>query len=144
MSSSIPIDVPATFVPAVGLSFGQPGTDAVFVDSANPMPVRLARAAAATAPLAGTATASGRVGPYIPEPDRPIHLTLSGGWIGRITLLRSVDGGAAAEPLTLAGAPWGVFTANANEPVAEESVAGASYYLDLVLTSGTVTYRVAQ
>ncbi|MFZ3485567.1 hypothetical protein [Sphingomonas sp. 3-13AW] len=143
MSSSIPIDVPATFVPAVGLSFGRPGTEAVFVDAANPIPVRLTHAAAA-APLAGTATSSIRVGPFLPEPGRPIHLTLSGTWSGRATLLRSVDGGATAEPLTLAGAPWGIFTANANEPVAEESVAGTGYYLDFALASGTIAYRVAQ
>ncbi|MFV0624142.1 hypothetical protein ACBY01_09055 [Sphingomonas sp. ac-8] len=142
--SSIPIDVPATFVPAVGLSFGQPGDEAVFVDAANPMPVRLARGSLAVVPLAGTASAATRSGPFVPELDRPIHLTLSGSWTGRATLLRSVDGGATAEPLTLAGAPWGVFTANANEVVAEESVAGASYYLDLAPTSGTVAYRVAQ
>jgi hypothetical protein len=143
MPSFIPIDVPATFVPAVGLSFGQPGAEAVFVDAANPMPVRVSRGPAAP-PLTGTTASSGRFGPFVPELDRPIHLTLSGAWTGRATLLRSLDGGATADPLTIAGAPWGVFTGNANEPVAEESVAGASYYLDLALSSGTVTYRVAQ
>ena len=144
MSSSIPIDVPAPFVPAVGLSFGQPGADAVFVDAANPMPVRLARGLAAASPLAGTASTSGRVGPFVPELDRPIHLTLLGSWSGRVRVLRSVDGGATLDPLTLAGEPWGLFTTNANEPVAEESVAGTSYYLELSLLSGAVTYRVAQ
>ncbi|GAA0452020.1 MULTISPECIES: hypothetical protein [Sphingomonas] len=144
MSSSIPIDVPAPFVPAVGLSFGQPGADAVFVDAANPMPVRLARAPAAAIPLAGTASASGRVGPFVPELDRPIHLTLSGSWSGTVRVLRSVDGGTTLDPLTLAGEPWAVFTTNANEPVAEESVSGTSYYVEFSLLSGAVTYRVAQ
>ena len=144
MSSSIPIDVPAPFVPAVGLSFGQPGADAVFVDAANPMPVRLARGPAAAIPLAGSASTSGRVGPFVPELDRPIHFTLSGSWSGRVRVLRSVDGGTTLDALTLAGEPWGVFTANANEPIAEESVAGASYYLELSLLGGTVIYRVTQ
>lgn len=142
--SSIAIDVPATFVPAVGLSFGQPGADAVFVDSANPMPVRIARNGAPVAPLSGTTATALRAGPFVPELDRPIHLTLAGSWTGRVALLRSTDGGTSVEPLTLAGAAWGVFTANANEVVAEESVPGTSYYLDLAPASGTIAYRVAQ
>jgi hypothetical protein len=141
--SSIPIDIPASFVPAVAISTGQPGNAARFVDAANPLPVRPVRGAA-TAPLTGTASASAQVGPFVPELDRPIHLSLSGSWTGRVRLLRSTDGGATREPLTLAGAAWASFTANVNEVVAEESVAGVSYHLDLAITAGTIAYRVAQ
>jgi hypothetical protein len=141
--SSIPIDIPASFVPAVAISVGQPGSEARFVDAANPLPVRRVRGAA-PAPLSGTASASTQVGPFVPELDRPIHLGLSGSWMGRVRLLRSIDGGATREPLTLAGARWASFTANVNEVVAEESVAGVSYYLDLAITAGTIAYRVAQ
>lgn len=142
--SSIPIDIPASFVPAVAISVGQPGAEARFVDAANPMPVQIARGSATAAPLTGTASASAQVGPFFADLDRPIHLSLAGIWAGRVRLLRSIDGGATREPLTLAGMPWASFTANANEPVAEESVAGASYYLDLAITAGTVAYRVTQ
>ena len=141
--SSIPIDIPASFVPAVAISTGQPGSEARFVDAANPLPVRPVRGTA-PAPLAGSASASAQVGPFLPELDRPIRLGLSGSWTGRVRLLRSIDGGATREPLTLAGASWASFTANANEVVAEESVAGASYYLDLAISAGTIAYRVAQ
>jgi hypothetical protein len=46
--------------------------------------------------------------------------------------------------LTIAGQPWGVYTGNANEEVAEETVTGATYYLEFALTDGTVDYRVQQ
>lgn len=71
-------------------------------------------------------------------------LALSGTWTGTVKLLRSTDGGATKLPLTAAGLAWGVFNANCCEPVWEEAIVGAALYLDATLSSGTLTYRVAQ
>jgi hypothetical protein len=81
---------------------------------------------------------------FVPELDRPIWVSLAGNWTGTVELLRSVDGGATLLPLTVGGIRWGRFTANANEPVADESEAGAAYYLAAAVQTGTLNYRVAQ
>lgn len=99
---------------------------------------------ATSAALAGTTSATATLGPFTPQLARSIWLTLSGAWTGSAQLLRSTDAGVTKLPLTIAGQPWGAFTANANEPVGEETCAGATYYLAVTLTTGTLTYRVAQ
>lgn len=138
------IDAPASFVPQQAIAFGPSGGQAVAVDAANPLPIVVRPVAAQSTPLAGSAGASGSIGPFQPELGRAIWLTLSGSWTGTVTVKRSVDGGATTQGLTIGGANWAVFAGNANEPVAEESEAAARYYLDVVLTSGTLAYRVAQ
>ncbi|MEE2917229.1 MAG: hypothetical protein VYB32_09185 [Pseudomonadota bacterium] len=100
--------------------------------------------AATSQPLAGAAAASTSAGPFVPQLSRAIWLTLTGVWAGTVRVLRSTDGGATKVPLTLAGQPWATFTANAAEAIAEETVASATYYLDIALTSGAVTYRLEQ
>ena len=45
---------------------------------------------------------------------------------------------------SLAGSPWGEFTANVNEPVWEENELAAVFYLQLTPLSGTIAYRLAQ
>ena len=115
------------------------------VDALHPLPVTMQNPAPATStPLTGTANASTTVGPFTPQLARAIWISLSGTWTGTVQVLRSTDGGATKLPLTVAGASWGSFTANCNEPVAEESDAAATYYLSITLASGSVTYRVAQ
>lgn len=99
---------------------------------------------ATSQPLAGAAAASTSAGPFTPQLARAIWLTLTGAWTGTVRVLRSVDGGATKVPLTLAGQSWASFTANCAEPIAEESVSAATYYLDIALTSGAVTYRLEQ
>ena len=99
---------------------------------------------AQSAALAGSVSASTMLGPFQPDLARAIWVTLSGAWVGRVQLLRSVDGGATKLPLTVAGQPWANFTGNANEIAGEETTPGARYYLSVTLTSGTLTYRVAQ
>ena len=100
--------------------------------------------AATAAALAGTTNATGIVGPFAPDLARPIWLTLSGNWTGTVQLLRSTDAGVTKLPITVGGAAWASFAANCNEAVAEESVAGATYFLSITLTAGSVNYRVAQ
>ena len=138
------IAAPGGFVPAQAMMFGTMNAEPVAVDASHPLPVIDVTAAASSTPLAGTAAASMTAGPFAPQLGRSIWLSLAGSWSGSATLLRSTDGGATRLPLTVAGEPWGSFTANANEVVVEESDAAATYYLALTVASGTIAYRVAQ
>lgn len=138
------VEVPAGFVPQYAVAFGAVDAPAVAVHEANPLPVRSVMRPGAVAALTGSLSASGTVGPFVPELGRAIRVTLSGVWSGTVDVRRSTDGGATLLPLTVAGESWGRFTGNANEAVAEEHEAGASYHLVVTLTGGTLTYRVAQ
>lgn len=137
------IDLPAGYFPATALAFAGADGSGQLVSAASPLPVNIVARAAASAPLAGTANASGVVGPFTPDLARPIWLTLSSTWSGTAALLRSTDGGVTRLPATLAGAALS-WSANVNEAVAEESCAGATWYLAITLASGALTYRVAQ
>ena len=141
---TLPCAAPAAYVPYHALAFSGPSEEALSVGSDRPLPVTATFGAAASEPLAGSASASAVVGPFLPELGRAIWLTLSGNWAGSVTVKRSTDAGATRLPLTFGGLAWASFTGNANEPVAEESVAGAAYYLDIALVSGTLAYEVAQ
>ena len=100
---------------------------------------------ATSAALAGTATVSGALGPFTPELGRPIWVTLSGVWAGTVQLLRSTDGGATKLPITYPdGSARASWTGAVNAPVAEETCAGATYFLQFTRTSGTLTYEVRQ
>ncbi|WP_347303353.1 hypothetical protein V5740_01640 [Croceibacterium sp. TMG7-5b_MA50] len=83
-------------------------------------------------------------GPFRPVAATPIHLQLSGEWAGRVSLERSVDGGATRQGLTVGGRRWGSFTTPANEPVWQENEAGATFWLNIEMTSGELIYRVSQ
>ncbi|MBB4153890.1 hypothetical protein GGQ80_001796 [Sphingomonas jinjuensis] len=135
---------PASFVPLTAMAYTADSGEAVAIDAAHPLPITTRLSAAASVPLTGSAAASSVAGPFTPDKARPIWLTLSGSWSGSVTVQRSTDGGATKQPLTVAGQPWGVFTANANEIVAEETVEGATYYLTITIASGLLSYRVAQ
>lgn len=139
-----PVTAPAGAVPELALAFAASDGGAATVSAASPLPVLATPQPATSTPLAGTASASGTVGPFLPQLGRPIWLTLSGTWTGTASLLRSTDGGTTRLPLTVAGQPWGSFSANGQEPVVEESSAEASYYLAFSLQSGTAGYRVSQ
>jgi hypothetical protein len=138
-----PIQSPASYVPSRASAFADVDGTALLVSASNPMPVAIG-AGAAAAPLAGSTAATGLLGPFVPAAGRPIILALSGTWSGTVAVKRSTDGGATKLPLTIAGAAWGQYTANACEPIWEENEAGASFYLDVTLASGTLAYRLAQ
>jgi hypothetical protein len=139
------IQAPAPYVPQVAVTFGQSGAAALAVDMGNPLPTRPVRVAATSVPLAGTATASGTVGPFVPELDRAIWVTLGSGWTGAVQLLRSTDGGVTRLPITTGdGTPKGQWWGAVNAAVTEESVAAASYWLGLTMTGGTLAYEVRQ
>jgi hypothetical protein len=97
-----------------------------------------------TTALAGSASASGVIGPFTPVLGRAAVLMLAGSWAGTVKVSRSTDAGATRQPLTVAGSPWAQFTGNACEAVWEESDPTARLYLEITLTSGTVNYRLSQ
>ena len=123
-------------------------------DAGSPVPVAgtvsvngtvpVSISAPTTTALAGSASASGIIGPFTPVLGRAAVLMLSGSWAGTIKVSRSTDAGATRQPLTVAGLPWAQFSANACEAVWEECDASARLYLEITLTSGTVNYRLAQ
>jgi len=99
---------------------------------------------AGVAPLEGPASATTTVGPFSPVLGRPIIITLTGDWDGSVQLVRSIDAGATLLPITIGGTAWGSYTGNVNEPVWSESEAAATFFLKIMLTAGTVDYRLAQ
>jgi hypothetical protein len=143
--SDLPITAPAGYYPPFAVVFADDEGNGVVVDAANPLPVAVVEPTTeASTPLAGSTSANGALGPFAPVAGKPIWLSLSGTWTGAVAVKRSVDGGTTKLPLTAGGQPWASFTANACEPVAEDSESDATYYLEVVLASGTLTYRLAQ
>lgn len=137
-----PIQNPSGYAVTRAVAFADVDGSMLQVAAATPLPVTLG--SVATTALAGTTTGTTVVGPYLPALDRPIMLTLTGSWSGTVTVTRSVDGGSTRQPLTVNGSPWGQFTTNCCEAVWDEAEAGAQLFLDIALTSGSLTYRLAQ
>lgn len=133
---------PSGYATTRAVAFADTDGSALLASAASPLPVTLGTAP--TTPLTGTATVSAVVGPYQPAIGRESILTLSGSWTGTLRVLRSTDGGTTKLPLTVAGSPWAQFTGNCCEPVWDETEAVARLYLDIALTSGSLTYRIAQ
>ena len=143
MSEPIPLQTPGGFAPTFALGVDDGTGHLEIVAGSRPLPVHAAPPPAPAA-MAGETGADLLAGPFTPSALAAIYCSLSGDWEGTVTLKRSTDGGANLLPLTLAGSAWGVFTANACEPVWEESEAGATLWLDCRITSGTLAYRVSQ
>jgi hypothetical protein len=136
-----PVITPARFVPTYAVGYSSASGEMSQVSAASPLPVALAPGAAAT-PLEATTVASTLAGPFIPTPGLAVVLNLRGTWSGTVNVMRSTDGGTTLNPLTVAGQPWARFSGNACEPVWEENDAGARLYLDIALTSGSLSYRL--
>src|SRR4051794_26965052 len=100
-----PIQNPAGYVPEHAVAFADVDGTAVPVAAAKPLPVSLSQTA--NAALAGTAAATGLIGPFQPVLGRPVMLALSGTWSGTVKVTRSTDGGATKLPLTVVGTLWG-------------------------------------
>lgn len=153
MPPTKPISLPAGYAPAFAIGYSGPTGDLAVVDGATPLPVALSAStvlsvqqASVTAPAAleGSATAALLTGPFTPQAGRPVMITLSGTWQGQVQVQRSADAGATRHKLTAAGLPWGNYTGNACEVVWIENEDAARLYLDIAVTSGTLTYRIAQ
>ncbi len=143
MPPSIPVTTPASYAPISAVGYAEADSTLSPVSADKPLPVSTVSVPAPAA-LAGTAAASAVVGPFTPNSNKPVVLALSGSWSGVVKVLRSTDGGTTKLPITAAGLVWGQFSANCCEPVWEESVSGAALYLDIALSSGSLTYRMAQ
>src|SRR5688572_10420171 len=114
--SDLPITAPAGYYPPFAIVFADEEGNGVIVDAENPLPVAIAEAEPETsAPLAGSTSASGALGPFAPVAGKPIWLSLAGTWTGTVAVKRSVNGGTTKLPLTAGGQPWASFTANACE-----------------------------
>lgn len=139
------IQTPAGYAPATAVGFANASGEMVLISAENPLPTAsITSANPAPSPLLGQSSTDLVVGPFAPIADRPVFLQLDGTWQGTVQLLRSIDGGATKQPVTLAGQSWGLFTGKAMEPVWQESEAGAELYLDITISSGTLSYRVSQ
>jgi len=139
-----PLQTPAGYVALHGVGFADENDAVAPVTSTNPLPVSISDSSPSVqpAPLAGSAGASALIGPFDPAAGIPVVLTLSGQWSGTAKVQRSTDGGVTRHDLTVGGNPWAQFTGNANEPVWEEYGDDGLLYLDIVLASGTLTYRL--
>lgn len=144
MSILPPCDAPAAYIPFTAIACPDAGNQSIPVGPGAPLPVETSFGPATSTAIAGTASASMIAGPFIPQLGRPIWLTLDGTWSGTVCIKRSTDGGTTSHGLTVAGEAWAEFSQNANEAVAIESSTAATYYLDIVLASGSLTYEVAQ
>jgi hypothetical protein len=141
-TTSTSISVPAGFAPAYAVGFSDTAGQLALVSDTAPLPV--ATAAPAPAPLTGQASASELARPFEATPGRAIVVTLDGEWEGTVQLLRSTDGGLTKVPLRAGGSPWAEYTASGCEQAWVETEEGTSSYLDIVLVSGTLAYRVSQ
>ena len=138
-----PISPPASYVTPTAIGFADSAGDLSLVGAATPLPVTATREAAPPA-LAGQAAQAVVVGPFVPLLDAPIHLELGGVWSGQVALQRSSDGGTTRPGVTAGGMPWASFAGNVNEVIWQEGEQGVSLYLDIAVTSGTVSYRLSQ
>ena len=143
MPAKIPVQTPAGFAPAFALGFADEDGDLLMASNASPVPVAFGDRSRPPA-LEGSTSTSALVGPYAPVPSLSVMLELGGSWSGTVQLQRSGDGGATLRDVTLGGAVWGNYAANACEPVWDESEPGALLYLSITLDSGTLDYRVSQ
>lgn len=110
--------------------------------------------AATSTPITATIndTAAHTVGPFTPQLSRPIWLTLNAtvNASGTAQLLRSTDGGTTWLNVTRNGAQIGQFTfasqlgALVNESILTETDAAAIYQVQVQLSTGTVSVRLAQ
>lgn len=143
MPNPIPVAAPAAYAPLSAVGFAEADSTLSPVSATKPLPVSLF-GQAAPAPLTGSTTVSGQVGPFTPVIGKPVVLALTGEWSGTVSVLRSTDGGTSRLAITAGGAPWAQFSANCCEPVWEEATDGATLYLDITLSAGSVIYRMGQ
>lgn len=152
MSQKMPITIPARYTTPTAMGFTDPAGTLALVSQGAPLPVVVTNPAGGTAPpaaaiptaLEGKTATTMVAGPFRPAAGIPIHLQLSGTWTGRASLERSTDDGATRQGLTVGGSSWASFSTNANEPVWQENEAGVTFWLNVELASGELTFRVSQ
>ena len=143
MPPQTPIQLPAGFAPAFALGYSDDAGNLVLASNAAPVPVAQGDRTRPPA-LSGSTSATTLAGPFAPVPGISVMLELGGNWTGMVQLQRSSDNGATLHDVTIGGSAWGRYSANACEPVWEESEPGAQLYLAITIGSGTLDYRVSQ
>lgn len=114
-------------------------------DSTRPMTVIEVLPPSLTVPQEGEADSTSLVTPMLtPKTGYNLYLTLLGTWAGTVSVMCSRDGGATWFPVTASGESVGVFTRNCDEAVIKVTDPRARYRLNFAITSGEVTYRLAQ
>lgn len=99
-----------------------------------------------------TSANNGLIGPFTPEVGRTVYMkiTASVAATGKITLLRSNNAGATTEVITINGSPWydlsllGALGTILNESVDTPESARLTYYVNVNLTAGTISFEVYQ
>ena len=143
MPAQTPIQLPAGFAPAFALGFSDANGDLVLARDTAPIPVTQGDRIRPVA-LEGSTSSSSLVGPFAPVPGISVMLELSGSWTGSVQIQRSSDGGSTLRDVTMGGTQWGRYSANACEPVWDESEPGALLFLSINIDSGILDYRVSQ
>lgn len=101
--------------------------------------------AASSTPLTGTINTTGPTPVFTPQLGRDMYLTLSGTFSGTVQVQRSTDNGATWNNITISGGQqWGRYTGACDEVVETPTDGASKYRLDVTLSSGSVTYRLAQ
>lgn len=95
-------------------------------------------------PLAGSASATGNSQVFTPVMGYKIYLTLSGTWAGTVNLQISRNGGDTWGEMTTDGVTLGEYTTNCDESVVEVTDPTVRFRLIYTITSGTLSYRIAQ
>lgn len=139
------IRLPAGYAPAFALGMADSNGQFSVVDESRPLPVVMKKAPTSGGTLLeGETQATVEIGPFQPTLDSPIIVALTGTWTGQVRLTRSTDSGITRLPLTVGGNPWAVYGGNVCEQAWVETENGATYFLDVIVSSGTVKYRVSQ
>jgi len=142
MSDSTPISAPAGFAPIFALGFADSDVNLSLVSDGMRLPVAIA--SPAPSPLSGETSVSTLAGPFAATAGRVVTVALDGDWQGAVRLLRSTDAGVSLTPLRVAGASWAEYTSSGCEQAWSETEEGVSFFLDIALTSGSLSYRVSQ
>jgi hypothetical protein len=96
-------------------------------------------------PITGTADGSSSSNVLVPDVGYYIYVTLTGTWTGTVQVERSTDNGVTWLPITThEGSAAGKFTGNADEDVLLVADSQSRYHLKFDITSGSVSYRLAQ
>lgn len=143
MPPQTPIQLPAGFAPAFALGYSDPAGNLVLASDDAPIPVAQGDRTRPAA-LSGSTSTPIVAGPFAPIPGISVMLELGGNWTGTVQLQRSSDGGTTLRDVTIGGSAWGRYSANACEPVWEESEPGVQLFLAITIGSGTLDYRVSQ
>lgn len=101
---------------------------------------------ASSSPVSGNATVGSSPSlPFVPQLGRDMYLTLAGSWTGTVQVQRSTNGGTTWNNITVAGGQvWGRYTAPCDEVVETPTDGASTYRLLFTISTGTLSYRLAQ